>query len=108
MNPATSPTSPTKPARSPRRIVLIVLASLMGFLILLDLSPVGGNYRMYAAWVRCGQKPLMGSSFMGVNDYNTPPVYDPIRLDNREFFCSPADAEAAGYEASPFYKVEEP
>lgn len=85
---------------------VLALVIVLSVAILLDLSPVGGNYRMYAAWVRCGHKPVMGSEFIGVKDYNTPPFYDPVRLDVREYFCTPEEAEAAGYESPILFRED--
>ena len=99
MNNRSFPKHPTKPPRSSIHIGLIILGALLGFLVLLDLSPIGGNYRMYAAWMRCGQKPVAAIFAAGGRFSYNPPVYTPIHLLHPDgYYCSLAEAQAAGYD----------
>lgn len=94
----------TQPSRS--RIVLIVLASLIAALILLDLSPFGGNYRMYTAWIQCGKKPVAAYNAFGDKLYYSPSLYSPFQLfQPTSYYCSSDEAEAAGYRASLSYQT---
>ena len=94
-------------SRSPRRIVLIVIGSVLGALVLLDLSPIGGNYRMYVAWVRCGQKPVAAYDALGDKLYYDSSLYNPIQIfQPTSYYCSVGEAETAGYRASLSYKTD--
>ena len=92
-----------------KRVASIVLCCIVGGFILLDLSPVGGNYRMYGAWIQCGQKPVAAYNFMAGMFYEEPSLYSFIDIiQPTHYFCSPVEAEAAGYEPSLSYKLNHP
>lgn len=77
----------------------LALVIFLGIVILLDLSPVGGNYRMYTAWVRCGQKPVAAYDAFGDKFFYDPEFYNPFQIIQPEkYFCTPEEAEVAGYE----------
>lgn len=83
---------------------IIVLISLFMAIILFDISPLGGNIRFYSKWVECGQKPVAANLEWSVGggtppNYGTPPTFSLMRL-SPEYFCTPLEAEQAGYSAS--------
>ena len=87
-----------------RKDILKALIGAAVFLIILDLTPLGGNMWFYARWVQCDQKPVYGQRHSGLAK-PTVPNYDNY-VSNFSFvrgygpyFCSPKDAEKAGYSA---------
>lgn len=82
---------------------LVIGAVIIIAIILFDLSPFGGNIRFYAKWASCGQKPVAtaGSGYFnaGVPHYYTPPVAA-IARGTSQYFCTPIQAERAGYSAN--------
>lgn len=87
-----------------RHILLLSIASIVLALILLDLSPFGGNARFYYKWIECGQKPVserialvLGSD---VPSYIESKTLQVSRMQTK-YFCTPLEAEQAGYSASP-------
>lgn len=82
-----------------RKILLIIGISLIGLLLLYDLSPFGGNIRFYATWVACGQRPVEGhEDFSGREKYYWESAsFSPIRFGQPKYFCTPNEAEQAGY-----------
>ena len=79
----------------------IILLVLVGLFLIYDLSGVGGNIRFYAKWVACGQKPVrQGIMMAGFTPYyEESPTFSILRLST-PLFCSPIDAEQAGYSAN--------
>lgn len=80
--------------------IVIALAAI----VLFDLTPFGGTIRYYATWTRCGEKPVVtvGSGYYNGHTpsyHQAPTVY--IFPGNQEYFCTPLEAEKAGYSASP-------
>lgn len=84
-----------------RKIITPVVAIVA--LVLLDLTPLGGGIRFYSKWVTCGQKPVVvqGSGFLNAKtpSYSEPPTLH-FFSGARDYYCSPYDAERAGYSAS--------
>lgn len=80
-------------------IVVVLLAVIVAF----DLSPIGGNTRFYSKWVECGQKPVASDVSLNVGahppSYTIPPNIAVIRL-SPTYFCTPLEAEQAGYSAN--------
>lgn len=64
---------------------------------------IGGNINVYAKWISCGQRPVevRGSGLMnvGVRHYIPSPTLDVFHT--RTLFCTPLEAEMAGYSANP-------
>ncbi len=94
-------------AKKRNRIVkytLITFASIIGLIVVLDLTPFGGTMKYYATWHRCGQMPVVigGSGFWntGVSHYYTPSSVA-IFPGAKTYFCTAFDAEKHGYSASP-------
>lgn len=88
-----------KPTKN--KSVLIGL-SLIVLFFAYDLSGVGGNYNFYTSWGRCGQVPVLPGSTVagGPKYYEAAAIFNPMRLYAGQYFCSPRDAELAGYSAS--------
>ena len=88
--------------KRPSRAKLIAWAIVAVLLVANDLFLFGGNIKFYAKWVECGQKPVStGITFVGrVPNYITPPSIEFFRLQPK-YFCTPLQAEQAGYSASP-------
>lgn len=88
-----------------RRRTVIIMAIIVALLVIFDLSPFGGNARFYATWIGCAQKPVAagGELTLGSNllHYKEPAVFQPVRFLQPEYFCTPLEAEQAGYSASP-------
>lgn len=86
-----------------RRIGIIVVIVLIVF-VLLEVGQLGGNTRFYATWIMCGQKPVVsqGPGYLnsGVNHYYEPSPWPGIHLVVN-YYCSPLEAEKAGYSANP-------
>lgn len=87
-----------------KRRTIIAVCAVVAMLILFDLSPFGGNVRFYATWIGCGQKPVAtaGSGLMNVGAIH---YYEPSSLPGFHstiaYFCTPLEAEQAGYSANP-------
>ena len=83
--------------------LVIVLVIIIGFLAF-DLSGFGGNIRFYTKWVECGQKPVgtRGSGLFntGAIHYVEPPSWA-LSRPYMGYFCTPLEAEQAGYSANP-------
>jgi len=84
-------------------VVAVVVVTVL--LAAFDLSPFGGNVRFYANWISCGQKPVASDTSIGLGaqvlHYIEPVAFQPFRLGQPTYFCTPVEAEQAGYSASP-------
>lgn len=82
--------------------VYALIFILFGGIILLDMTPLGGNIEFYQAWVQCGQKPVStkgpGPMNSGAAHYYEPPLFGVLR-PSIDYFCTPLEAEEAGYSA---------
>ncbi|NCU38715.1 hypothetical protein EOL96_06735 [Candidatus Saccharibacteria bacterium] len=87
-----------------KRDVIIIVVILL-ILVVFELSPWGGNLRFYGKWMSCGQKPVMTALTFGgeVKYYTQSPSFKPIRSYQPTYFCTPLEAEKAGYSANPDY-----
>lgn len=88
-----------------KKVVLFVAVLSLTTVILLDISPIGGNnIQYYTAWLRCGSKPYgtKGSGLLnaGAAHYFETNAYPEFR-SSIEYFCTPLEAEKAGYSANP-------
>ena len=83
---------------------IVVVVAVLGLLVVFDLSPFGGNVHFYTSWASCGQKPVAtaGSGYLNSGAIH---YYEPSWLPGLhptiEYFCTPIEAEQAGYSASP-------
>lgn len=90
-----------------RKAHLIVTAAviLAAVLVAFELSPFGGNVRFYAKWAECGSKPIAGGGELALGQevisYKESPAFQPLRFIQPEYFCTPLEAELAGYSANP-------
>lgn len=93
----------TKQSARKKRIAVVVVIVLIGSIIF-ELSPFGGNARFYAAWISCGQKPV-ATAGSGLMNSGAMHYYNPTSLPGShptiEYFCTPIEAEMAGYSANP-------
>lgn len=89
--------------RKKLKIALIVMCGLV-LLVLFDvLTPVwGGQVRFYAKWTECGKRPQQegGAMLRHIDYYEQAPVFTIWRDNHMEYFCTPKEAELAGYSAS--------
>ena len=80
---------------------------ISGFLVLAIVSYdfyIPGNIRFYAKWVTCGERPV-GSRGSGLFNVGVP-HYEKVQLlrvfhGHMGYYCSPLEAERAGYSANP-------
>lgn len=81
--------------------LVIVSVIIIGFLAF-DLSGLGGNIRFYAKWVECGQKPVRQTFSYKPRavSYEESPAFELVRF-SPDYFCTPLEAEQAGYSANP-------
>lgn len=82
----------------------IVFSLLLILLVLVyDLGGFGGNIRFYAKWIECGVRPIVPEARIGfgasVPNYVDAPAFSLFRGAPVQF-CSPREAEMAGYSAS--------
>lgn len=83
-----------------KRSVFVILAVVL-LLLAFDLSSLGGNLRFYARWKECGQQPLWTMSMPGIAWYEKAPLISVLR--DGDTFCTPIEAERAGYSANSQY-----
>lgn len=85
-----------------KKVILIVLTILL--LIICDLSPAGGNIQFYAKWIECGKKPVASDVSLKIGAHPKSYVYPSsitLLRFSPTYFCSPLEAEQAGYSADP-------
>jgi len=84
---------------------IVTVVVVLVLLVIFDLSPFGGNIRFYSSWINCGQKPVAagGELTLGSNllHYQESAPFQLVRFPQPEYFCTPLEAEQAGYSASP-------
>lgn len=63
---------------------------------------IGGNIQYYSKWIACGQKPVVTAALAGggVNYYKETDAISFLRGANKAYFCTPLEAEKAGYSAN--------
>lgn len=89
-----------------KKQILLSFIILLMATVLVDISPYGGqNLQLDAKWIECGHKPYKSTSFLNPTrtSYYTQ-FYSPVLLsswDAGERFCTPREAELAGYSANP-------
>lgn len=84
----------------PMKITLAIIGAVI-VLLLLDLTPFGGNITFYSKWIECGQKPVELRSKPGLAWYVQSSSFEPFRLGYTNYICTPLQAEQAGYSANP-------
>jgi hypothetical protein len=100
--------SSVKQVKTKKVFSKIALGSLI-VLILLDLSPLGGNILTYVKWVQCGDRPLYarqgpGIGMSGVPNYFPAPTFGFMK-GALPRYCTPREAELDGYSADPINYV---
>lgn len=85
------------------RTSLVVCAIILA-LFVIDLTPLGGNLKFYASWIGCGRRPVATNpTWRLAGDpqyYADAPMFGVLR-GGTKYFCTPLQAEEAGYSASP-------
>lgn len=90
--------------KSKRRGVIILIAGILVSFIALEFLQLGGNTRFYTTWIYCGQKPVATEDSMQSGSlviYHYEPTALPGVHASWNYFCTPLEAEQAGYSASP-------
>lgn len=81
----------------------IVVGMLLLIVGVYDLC-VADNTRFYTNWVRCGERPVgarsRGLFGVGAPHYINQPLLSGFR-DVTDYYCTPLEAERAGYSANP-------
>lgn len=91
----------TKYSVSRKRNQIVILAVIIA-IVLFDLSPFGGNIRFYLKWIECGSRPVQVASWAGVAWYEESPLFSVPRT--QVWYCTPLEAEQAGYSANKHYR----
>lgn len=87
-----------------RRAITIAAILAVVALIVFELLQVGGNTRFYTTWIYCGEKPVATDTFEQGGSaiiYHYEPSTLPGIHSSWSYFCTPLEAEQAGYSASP-------
>ncbi|MEO8691478.1 MAG: hypothetical protein ABI397_01690 [Candidatus Saccharimonas sp.] len=78
----------------------IVVGVVLALLIIIDLTPFGGNIAAYTKWAQCGHRPVgtsFGGAFTNGLPYYTEAEDFGLFRGATPYFCTPMDAERAGY-----------
>lgn len=89
---------------SPTKRKYALLAVILLALVSFDLSTIGGNnIRLYAKWISCGRWPVETVGYIAgeVPSYQSAKGASLLLRGGAEYFCTPLEAERAGYSASP-------
>lgn len=80
----------------------VVVGVPVGAVFVLAFSPIGHNTEFYVKWLSCGQQPLQarGKIASPLVWYEPSPMIQVFRPSST-YFCTPLEAEQAGYSASP-------
>ncbi len=84
-----------------KKEIVRLFGILFAAILIVDLTPLGGNSIMYANAIRCGHLPLQsGATYTGQSPhYVSTAAFDVFR-GYPKYFCSPEEAERAGFSAS--------
>jgi len=74
---------------------------MIAALAVFELSPIGGNVRFYSGWIQCGHKPISSDLSNDSIKYYYESMSWPGSHSAIEYFCTPLEAELAGYSANP-------
>ena len=96
--------SASKKVTSKKDITKALIGAVV-VLLIIDLTPLGGNTAFYAKWLSCGERPVHTQFGAGVAQPGVPNYYVASSFGFMRgftpYFCSPEDAEKAGYSANP-------
>ena len=88
-----------------QKTLTIIVGVFLALILAYDFT-IPRNIYFYAKWVQCGQRPVgsRGSGFFNVGA----PHYEKVQLfrvfrGHISYYCSPLEAERAGYSANPDY-----
>ena len=93
---------------SSRRIrwALVACAAVLMFIIIDIFTPLGGGQiKYYKKWIDCGRQPLETKGIIGngLEYYQLAPTFDLLRDNHIKYFCTPKEAEKAGYSSHKNY-----
>lgn len=87
------------------RKLTVVFAAILVLLLILDSTPFGGkNIPLYVKWIECSRRPVQTASKIAdtVRWYEEAQLFKwPLSFIGGEYFCTPLEAERAGYSANP-------
>ena len=84
-----------------RSLIIGLIFGIMLMFSCIELSPFGGQVEFYSKWMSCGQKPVREPAhFDNMKYYEESPNIDLFRLRPQAYFCTPLEAEKAGYSAN--------
>ncbi|HTK39279.1 MAG TPA: hypothetical protein VL362_00255 [Patescibacteria group bacterium] len=102
--PQTKKVGSLRSGRNSNRLFLFALAALVAGALIVDLL-FAGNIQYYSKWARCGSQPVSGYGSGYLNDgaihYQKDSAFP--SLHSSKLFCTPLEAEKAGYSANPDY-----
>lgn len=86
------------------RKLLKVVGIFLCIVLVIDLTPLGGNIPMYINAIRCGHLPLQDEvMYTGqIPHYGQAPTFDILRGYGK-YYCTPEEAERAGLSADERY-----
>jgi len=83
--------------------IVTLVVGILATIIVLELLQMGGNTRFYTTWLYCEQKPVAAESLNARGNviyYYEPSSWPGIHAAG-SYYCTPLEAETAGYSASP-------
>lgn len=93
-----------KQGPSRKQLVLCVVIVLISMFLFMEMVGWSGQIQFYSKWIECGQKPLRakGSGYFnaGAVHYVETPAIN-LWMPAGKYFCTPLEAEQAGYSANP-------
>ncbi len=92
-----------KTRESFKQKIFIISIIIIVVILIFDITPFGGTLKFYSKWIACGEKPVVtrGSGYLNSNaqSYTTPPSLN-IFPGDQLYYCTPLEAEKAGYSAN--------
>lgn len=84
-----------------KKLVYIITSLVLFFALFYDIVLFGGNLQFYAKWAQCGNRPIQTKMAPGhsVPWYAKGEIFAVMRT--KVWYCSPIEAEKAGFSASP-------
>ena len=91
----------SKPHQHKTHLISIGVILAAAILVVFELSPIGGNVSLYTNWIQCGRKPIASDLSKDYVKYYYESSSWPGMHPTIEYFCTPLEAELAGYSANP-------
>lgn len=83
----------------------VILVAILLLILANDLFLFGGNIEFYSKWMTCGQRPVVAKGSGYLNQHTLHYVETPslalFRGAGSVYFCTPLQAEQAGFSANP-------